>query len=94
MERTVSIGIIGDYDKNKTSHTATNQAIQHAADFLSIKTEVTWLPTPYFLTKAGQEKLGQFDGIWASSGSPYQNLEGAIKAIQIARERGRPFIGT
>jgi CTP synthase (UTP-ammonia lyase) len=94
MERMVSIGIIGDYDKNKTSHPATNQAIQHAADILSIKADVTWLSTPSFLTKAGQEKLVQFDGIWASSGSPYQSLEGAISAIRTARETKKPFIGT
>jgi CTP synthase (UTP-ammonia lyase) len=94
MERTVNIGVIGDYNKNKTSHPATNQAIQHAADFLSIKADVTWLPTPSFLTKTGQEKLGQFDGIWASSGSPYQSLEGTLSAIRTARETKKPFIGT
>ena len=94
MERTANIGIIGDYDKNKTSHPATNQAIQHAADFLSIKAEVKWLPTPSFLTKAGQEKLGQFNGIWASSGSPYKSFQGALYAIRTARETKKPFIGT
>ena len=94
MERTVNIGIIGDYDKNKTSHPATNQAIEHAADFLSIKADVTWLPTPSFLTRAGQEKLAQFNGIWASSGSPYQSFDGAINAIKTARETEKPFIGT
>jgi CTP synthase (UTP-ammonia lyase) len=94
MDRTVTIGIIGDYDEKKTSHPATNAAIEHAAGHLGVKTEVTWLPTPSFLTEEGQQKLGQFDGCWVSPGSPYRSLEGAIKAIQIAREMGRPFIGT
>ena len=94
MERTVTIGIIGDYDENKTSHPAMNEAIRHAADYLSIEAGVTWLPTPSFLTKDGREKLGQFDAVWASSGSPYRSMEGTINAIRTAREMKRPFIGT
>jgi CTP synthase (UTP-ammonia lyase) len=90
----VTIGIIGDYDAKKTSHPATNIAVKHAAEYLDIKTSVTWLPTPSFLTGEGQQKLGQFDGIWASSGSPYQSLEGALNAIRTARETKKPFIGT
>ncbi len=94
MDRAITIGIIGDYDEKKTSHPATNNAIQHAADYLSIKASVTWLPTSSFLTEDGQPKLGQFDALWASPGSPYRSMEGAIEGIRLAREMGRPFIGT
>jgi CTP synthase (UTP-ammonia lyase) len=94
MNRIVNIGIIGDFDEKKTSHPATVSAIEHAAGYLSIKAKITWLPTPSFLTKAGQRKLKQYDAFWASSGSPYQSMEGAIKGIQLAREMGRPLIGT
>ena len=94
MNRTVNIGIIGDYDPNKSSHPATNAAIEHAARYLSVKASVTWLPTPSFLTQEGRKKLEHFDAIWASSGSPYQSMEGAINAIKLAREMNRPFVGT
>jgi CTP synthase (UTP-ammonia lyase) len=91
MKKSVTIGIIGDYDEKKTSHPATNSAIRHAADYLSLKADVTWLPTPSFLKKGG---LPELDGVWASSGSPYRSLEGALNAIRAARKAGRPFIGT
>jgi CTP synthase (UTP-ammonia lyase) len=94
MSQTVNIGIIGDYDEKKTSHPATNQALRHAADYLPIEASVTWLPTLSFLTKEGQQKLGQFDAVWASPGSPYRSMEGAIEGIRLAREMGRPFTGT
>ena len=94
MNQTVNIGIIGDFDQNKPSHKATNAAIEHAAKYLSVKVSVTWLPTPSFLTKAGRKKLEPCDAIWASSGSPYRSLKGAIRGIQLAREMKRPFIGT
>jgi CTP synthase (UTP-ammonia lyase) len=91
---TVNIGIIGDYDSSRISHTATDAAIEHAARYLSIKVTTSWLPTPSFLIEKEQRTLERYDAIWASPGSPYQSMEGAIKAIQIAREAGRPFIGT
>jgi CTP synthase (UTP-ammonia lyase) len=94
MSRTVKIGIIGDYDAKKTSHPATDRAIQHAADYLGIRADAAWLPTHSFLKKEGLKTLGDYDGIWASSGSPYQNPEGALNAIRAARETKRPFIGT
>jgi CTP synthase (UTP-ammonia lyase) len=94
MIGTVKLGIIGDYDENKTSHPATMRAIEHAADSLDIKVAAAWLPTPSFLRKEGLKKLAEYDAIWASSGSPYASFEGALNAIRAAREMKRPFIGT
>lgn len=94
MKLSVNIGIIGDYDENKTSHPATTRAIEHASKSLSVTARVTWLPTPIFLTGEGRNKIKKFNAVWASSGSPYVSMEGAIEGIRLARETGRPFIGT
>jgi CTP synthase (UTP-ammonia lyase) len=94
VKRTVNIGIIGDFDEKRSSHLATNAAIEHAARHLAVKANATWLPTPSLLTKEGLNKLEPFDAIWGSPGSPYLNMEGAIRGIQLAREMKRPFIGT
>jgi CTP synthase (UTP-ammonia lyase) len=94
MNRTINIGILGDFDPNKISHPATNAAIHDAAKYLSTEASITWIPTPSLLTQKGRESLVKFDCLWASSGSPYQSTDGMIKGIQIAREFDRPFIGT
>ena len=94
METTITIGIIGDYDEKKVSHSATNEAIMHAADYLHIRVRFNWLPTPSLLTEKGLKSLRDYDAVWASSGSPYESLNGAINAIRVARESGKPFIGT
>jgi len=94
INQSVSIGIIGDFDPNKTSHPATNEAIRHAADRLGVQINITWIPTPSLLTEAGLWQLEQYDGLWASSGSPYRSLDGALSGIRRAREMGRPFFGT
>jgi CTP synthase (UTP-ammonia lyase) len=92
--RTIEIGVIGDYDANKTSHLAMMAAIEHASRHLSVATKPTWLPTSSFLAGAGRKTAGRYDAFWASSGSPYHSIEGAVDGIRLARESGRPFIGT
>ncbi len=94
MNRKINIGIIGDFDINKTSHPATNAAIQHAAKYLSIKTNIIWIPTPSFMSETGRTDMEKFDCLWASSGSPFQSMEGMLRAIQNIRKLDRPFIGT
>jgi CTP synthase (UTP-ammonia lyase) len=94
MNETISIGIIGDYDPNRYAHPATNDALHHAANHLSVRVNIAWLPTPSILTKKGQQRLEKFDAIWASAGSPYQSMDGALRGIQLAREMHRPFFGT
>jgi CTP synthase (UTP-ammonia lyase) len=94
MGQTVNIGIIGDFDQSRSAHPATNDALHHAANRLSVRVNITWLPTPSILTKKGQQRLERFDGLWASAGSPYQSMDGALRGIQLAREMNRPFFGT
>ena len=94
IKRIINVGILGDFDPNKISHPATNDAIRHAAKYLTVEANITWIPTPSLLTGERQKSLAVFDCLWASSGSPYQSTAGMIKGIQIAREMDRPFIGT
>ncbi len=93
MKSRIKLGIIGDYDKNKSSHPATVEAIQHAAGKLSLDVDVTWIPTPSIPTDNGLKELRSFDGLWASPGSPYNSMNGALAGIRIAREMNKPFFG-
>ena len=94
MNQILSIGIIGDYNKNKSSHLATNESLRHAAAAISAVVNVTWLPTPSFLVDSSRERLQNYDGIWISPGSPYRSMSGALRGIRTAREMNIPLIGT
>ena len=94
MAKSITIGIIGDFDETKPSHPATNKALQHAATYLSLNVKIEWLPTPSFRKKSLKTTIGQYQGLFASPGSPYKNMEGAIKGIRLAREMNIPFMGT
>jgi CTP synthase (UTP-ammonia lyase) len=94
MQKPVKVGIIGEYDRQKTSHPAIIQAVGHASDLLAIESGITWISTPSCLTEEGLARLADFDCVWASSGSPYLSTEGMLKGIRRARELGKPFLGT
>jgi CTP synthase (UTP-ammonia lyase) len=90
----LSIGIIGDFNASNPTHAATNTALKHAAQALSVPIDIQWLSTPPYETAGYVRTLEAYDGLWGAPGSPYQSREGAINAIRFARERDRPFLGT
>ena len=94
MNQPLTVGIIGDFDPQRRSHIATNDALRHAATALSVTVECCWLPTQS-LAEAGSEAMLQpLDALWCAPASPYNSMHGALRAIRFAREQDWPFIGT
>jgi CTP synthase (UTP-ammonia lyase) len=92
--RPIRIGIIGDFEPASPTHAATNAALQHAAQALSVPIDVQWLSTPPYENDDQVRSLDVYDGLWGALGSPYQSRDGAINAIRFAREHDTPFLGT
>ena len=93
MHRTLKIGIIGDYDANLRYHRATEEALGHAANQLSVLLTPSWISTESLADDSVDTTLKGFDALWCAPGSPYKSMEGALQAIRFAREQGRPFMG-
>jgi CTP synthase (UTP-ammonia lyase) len=90
---TVRIGIVGDFDRGKHSHWATEAALFHAAAELKVAVEPRWVPTPVAeADPAGA--LAFADGIWGAPGSPFQSARGMLRAIEHARRCTTPYLGT
>src|SRR5215467_5262149 len=89
------IAVVGDFDRGKHSHWATEAALFHAAAPLGIAVEPLWIPTPALdAPDAAAGALAGHAGIWGAPGSPYQSAAGMLHAIQHARERRIPYLGT
>ena len=88
------IGIIGDFDPDRRSHTVTNEALHHAAKALSVILDIAWLPTQKLENAFSEMKLECLHALWCAPGSPYKSTDGALKATQFAREEDWPFLGT
>jgi CTP synthase (UTP-ammonia lyase) len=90
--RAIRVAIIGDFDRGKHSHWASEAALFHAAARLGIAVEPCWIGTESLAASAA--RLDQFDGVWGAPGSPYASFDGMLRGIERARTRDLPFLGT
>ena len=81
------VGIVGDFDSRNRTHLATNDALGH------VGLEFEWVPTEE-VGDDPQGRLGAHAALWIAPASPYRSMEGALRAIRHARERGVPLVGT
>jgi CTP synthase (UTP-ammonia lyase) len=88
----IRIGLIGDRSESVRAHAAIPRALE-IAGAPSFSVEARWLPTPALERDVSGQVAG-VDGLWCVPGSPYASMEGALNAIRLARESGRPFLGT
>jgi CTP synthase (UTP-ammonia lyase) len=93
MADAIQIGVLGEYDPKSPTLPSVEKSMQHAASELKITPQVTWVPTDSLLGNPDQ-KLEAFDGLWAAPGSPYKSFDGMLRAIEFARRRDWPFVGT
>lgn len=92
LKSVLKIAIVGDFDRNKHSHWATEAALFHAAARAGISVEPHWIGTQ--LLEHDATRLGAFDAIWGAPGSPFVSGRGMLRAIEYARTAGIPYLGT
>ena len=93
MSRKIKVGIIGEYNPDISYHLATDAALGHAADALSVAINTGWIPTGALAGETCEQTLKGFDALFAAP-CDYKSVAGALRAIRFAREQGRPFLGT
>ncbi len=91
MGRSVTIGLVGDYAESVPAHRAIPIALRFAAETSGTAVEFEWIPTQEIASAA---RVCRFSGLWCVPASPYRSMDGALLAIQYARESATPFLGT
>ena len=94
MVQKINVGVIGDYDPDMPNHVATDEALGHAANALSLSVASSWIPTESLAKGSVDNTLQHFHSLLCAPGSPYRSMDGALNGIQFAREMGWPFLGT
>jgi CTP synthase (UTP-ammonia lyase) len=88
------IAVIGDRQPDNPTHAAIASAVAHADAAVGTTTSVTWVATDDAALDAPAEALAGYAGLWIAPGSPYRNINGALRAIRYAREADIPVLGT
>jgi CTP synthase (UTP-ammonia lyase) len=93
MRPSLRIGFIGDFSPAVRAHVAIPKALMAAAQELECDLIPVWLHTSSLSTGV-EDVLHSYDALWCIPGSPYANMDGALRAIRFARENRCPFLGT
>lgn len=87
------IGVVRDFNSARIAHKAIQRSFALAGQLYPGALEPEWLGTET-IVPGNETALERFSGIWCAPGSPYRKAEGALWAIQFARMRSLPFLGT
>jgi CTP synthase (UTP-ammonia lyase) len=92
MASTVRIATVVDFEGLEVQYLH-EEALKHAAHSLSLKLESHWLPSGALLDPDYVTDLANFDGICTGPGNPLVR-EGALQAVQFARQQNWPMLST
>ncbi|HEX9816027.1 MAG TPA: hypothetical protein VGB18_03515 [Candidatus Thermoplasmatota archaeon] len=92
--KTTKITLIGERDLGKKAHRGIEASIALYRAEVDANLELAWVRTATITPESVEATLHDATGIWCTSGSPYENTDGALLAIQHARTKGIPFLGT
>jgi len=92
----VRIAVVGKYMGVEDSYVSIVEALRHGGIAHSAEVLITKLDSELIERWADDEvaaRLQEFDGILVCPGFGARGVEGKVKAIRFARERGVPFLG-
>ena len=91
--RTVRIALVGKYVQLEDAYLSVVEALKHAGVHHECKVEVDWIDSESVGDAAVAARLERADGILIPGGFGGRGIEGKIRAAQIAREHGIPYLG-
>jgi CTP synthase len=90
----VRIAIAGKYVQLEDAYLSVSEALRHSGYLHGGKIEIDWVDSETLETEEqAAERLADADGILVPGGFGGRGIEGKIRAVQVAREQGVPFLG-
>jgi CTP synthase len=91
-EATVNVAMVGKYVQIRDSYISLNEALQHAGLKTRCRVRIHHIESAD-IEKTGSGCLADMDAVLVPGGFGERGIEGKIKAVRYARERGIPYLG-
>jgi CTP synthase len=92
-DATVRIALVGKYVKLEDAYLSVVEALKHAGIHHGAKVEIDWVDSEEVGDPEVAAMLEQASGVLIPGGFGGRGIEGKIRAAQIAREHGIPYLG-
>ena len=95
QEGSVKIAVVGKYVELPDAYKSIIESFVHAGAANDVKVEIKWVNADELEREEvkAEEFLSEVQGILVPGGFGERGIEGKIKAVKFARERGIPFFG-
>jgi CTP synthase len=92
--RPVRIALVGKYVQLEDAYLSVSEALRHSGYLHGGKIEIDWVDSEVLETdEQAEQRLAGADGILVPGGFGGRGIEGKIRAVKVARERGIPYLG-
>jgi CTP synthase len=91
--RSVRVALVGKYVQLEDAYLSVVEALKHAGVHHGCKIEIDWVDSESVGERGVARRLEQAGGILIPGGFGGRGIEGKIRAAQIAREHGVPYLG-
>jgi CTP synthase len=92
-EQEVSVAICGKYVHLRDAYKSISEAIVHAGIANRARVNVEWVDSEQVEKEGAEKLLSNVSGLLVPGGFGQRGIEGMVRAISYARERGMPFLG-
>jgi CTP synthase len=90
----VEVALVGKYVALQDAYLSVSEALRHAGFHHDCRVEVDWVDSESLVDPAAaRERLAGADAILIPGGFGGRGIEGKIRAVQVAREDGIPYLG-
>jgi len=93
-ETTVEVGIVGKYTELKDAYLSHTEAFHHCQGHLGVEIRLQWYDSEDLVRNQSLlARLERSDAILVPGGFGARGVEGKIRAVEIARTKGIPYLG-
>jgi len=89
----VNISLVGKYVELPDAYLSVREALIHAAVAHQVAVSIRWVHAQEMERPGAESLLEDADGILVPGGFGDRGIEGKIRAVRFARERGVPYLG-
>ncbi|MFZ5626973.1 MAG: CTP synthase, partial [Bacillota bacterium] len=89
----VNIAVVGKYVELPDAYMSVAEALRHGGIYHQAAVNILWVSAEEMERRDPAELLAEADGILVPGGFGDRGIEGKIRAINYAREKGIPFLG-
>ncbi len=90
----VRIALVGKYVQLEDAYKSVIEALRHGASHADARVDIDWVDSETLEDEQeAATRLAGADGILVPGGFGGRGIEGKIRAVQVARERGIPYLG-